>query len=187
MCTSKSEWDRWVVLECGDIKIILVNIIYKHLISIGYCSTNRIWGWTLSCPLDMIYPFLSYACLFLSHSSHMSFSSSPIPFPSLTFFVILSGRVCVGSRCMHERRRWKRQIYIVLFLCVWGCVIIFSPYDFVFDGQIKSLTSQTQRRFELFTLIYPKKVVFPITWFLLVTAQPMGFRGEWNIDSSSPF
>ena len=160
MCTSKSEWDRWVVLEYGDIKIILANLIYKHLISIGYCSTNRIWGWTLSCPLDMIYPFLSYACLFLSHSSHMSFSSSPIPFPSLTFFVILSGRVCVGSRCMHERRRWKRQIYIVLFLCVWVCVIIFSPYEFVFDGQIKSLTSHSLLLIYNFFRVNQLKILF---------------------------
>ena len=89
MCTSKSESDRWIILECVDIKIIPANLVYTHLISIGYCSTNRIW----------------------------------------------------------------RQI---------------------------------QLRFELFTLIYPKKLVFPITWFLLVTVQPMGLRDEWSTDSSSP-
>ena len=89
LSTQKSERDWLVILECGCIKITLANLFYKRLISIGYCSTNRIWGWI-------------------------------------------------------------------------------------------------QLRFELFTLIYPKKLVFPITWFLLVTPQPMGFRGEWNTDSSSP-
>jgi len=41
MCTSKSELDRWVILECVDIKIILGNLSYKLFISVGYWSINR--------------------------------------------------------------------------------------------------------------------------------------------------
>ena len=89
MCTSKSELDRWVILEYVDIKIILGNLSYKLFISVDYWSINRAW------------------------------------------------------------RRIKLK-------------------------------------FELFALIYLEEVVFPITWFLLVTAQPIVFRGKWSTDSSSP-
>jgi len=89
LCTSKSEWDKSVTLECLDIKICLANLFYKSLNSIAYCTTSRTW-------------------------------------------------------------------------------------------------ERIQLRFELFTFIYPRKVVFPITWFLLVTVQPIGFRGKWSSDSSSP-
>ena len=52
--------------------------------------------------------------------------------------------------------------------------------------QINRTWARIQFKFQLFPLIYPKKVVFPITSFLLVTAQPIVFRWKWSTDSSSP-
>jgi hypothetical protein len=97
-----------------------------------YCHVH--WTWYI------LFSFMSVC--FLSHSSHMSFSSSPIPFPTLTFFVVLSGRVCVGTRCMHKRRRWERQIYIVLFLC------------FFWRSDVSSF-------FRMDVFFWPNKVFFP--------------------------
>jgi hypothetical protein len=73
--------------------------------TLAHCHGH--WSWYIVFSLMYI--------SFHSHSSHMSFSSSHIFGCSP---LILSRRGCVGTRCMHERRSWKRQIYIVLFLCV---------------------------------------------------------------------
>ena len=87
MCTTKSVWDRWVILECLDTKIIMTNL-FMTTVSVDCCTSVRIWD-------------------------------------------------------------------------------------------------RIQLIFELAAFIYHKTTIFVITWFLLVTAQLMEFRGKWSTDSSS--
>ena len=111
------------------------------------CSYLQIYVLNLSWPLAMIHSILSHVCLFsFTLLSHVFFLLSHV-FSLLSHFLLfasdLSRRGCVGTRCMHEGRRWKRLIYIRSFLYVLVCVFAFFLFGFVSDMRIKILSSQT--------------------------------------------
>ncbi len=100
----------------------------------------------LQCSNGLLAPFLcvmvidhdtsfSLSCTFLFiHTPLTFFPPSYVPFPSSHLFgcssLILSRRECVGTRCMRDRRHWKRQIYCAVLVYLRSDVY---TYMFVFD------------------------------------------------------
>jgi hypothetical protein len=110
-----------------------VTLVFFHFTSLYMLTACLKGGGVMAIGHDTSFSLL---CTFLSIHIPLTYLFPSLTFvlPPLTFLVVylwLSRRGCVGTRCMHERRRWKRQIYIVLFLCVWGGMCTHS--SFVFD------------------------------------------------------